>query len=72
MIDLTHKRAEAHTVTQEHKLVLELRAFLSRPSQVFDGLSPLFMRQLCLASECMQMVHEGSKDIESARIWTEL
>lgn len=53
MIDLIHKRAEPHTVTQKHKLVLEFRALLTRSSQVFHGLSPLFVRELCLASECV-------------------
>lgn len=67
MLQLIHQNTEPQTITQQDKLVLELRALLPRARQELDRFVPLGMRELGLASEGVEVVHEGGKNLEVAR-----
>ena len=68
MVNLIHKRAEAHAIAQEHKLVLVLRALLPGTREEFDRLRPLLVRELRLARERVQVRDEGRDELERARV----
>ena len=71
MVDLIHERAEAHTVAEEDKLVLVLRALLADAREELDRLGPFRVRELRLAREGVQMRDERSDQLESPGVFAE-
>lgn len=67
MLQLIHQNTEPQTITQQDKLVLELRALLPRARQELNRFVPLCMRELGLASEGVEVINQGGEDLEVAR-----
>lgn len=67
MLQLIHQNTEPQTIAQQDKLVLKLRALLARARQELDRFVPLGMRELGLAGEGVEVVHQGGEYLEVAR-----
>lgn len=67
MLQLIHQNTEPQTITQQDKLVLELRALLPRARQELDRFVPLCMRELRLAGKGVQVVNQGGEYLQVTR-----
>lgn len=66
MPHLIHKHTQPQTITQKHKLVLELRALFTRASQELNRGLPLGVRKLRFTRESVKVIHEGGEELERA------
>lgn len=66
MLQLIHQHTKPQTITEQHKLVLELCALFARAREELDRFVPFCVGELGFAGEGVEVVDEGGEDLEVA------